>query len=162
MEEKNSPYSTRESFISELAVAMSVYNICEDQYLNLTQQNLYFVQRENTVWDEKWPAEGDEVILVDRISSQEAFDQMVEFIDSIEDENITPKLYRALNVRHPFGAFRYAAERAGVIHQWYQWLDRWQNEQAKEWMHENGIDFKDGKIVADGKHTFVWSWKRRH
>lgn len=52
MEEKNSPYSTRESFISELAVAMSVYNICEDQYLNLTQQNLLFVQRENTVWDE--------------------------------------------------------------------------------------------------------------
>ena len=85
MEEKNSPYSTRESFISELAVAMSVYNICEDQYLNLTQQNLLFVQRENTVWDEKWPAEGDEVILVDRISSREAFDQMVEFIDSIED-----------------------------------------------------------------------------
>ena len=23
---------------------------------------------------------------------------------------------------------------------------------------ENGVDFKDGKIVADGKHTFVWSW----
>jgi len=35
----------------------------------------------------------------------------------------------------------------------------WQNEQAEEWMHENGIDFKDGKIVADGKHTFVWSWE---
>ena len=102
MEEKNSPYSTRESFISELAVAMSVYNICEDQYLNLTQQNLLFVQRENTVWDEKWPAEGDEVILVDRISSQEAFDQMVEFIDSIEDENITPKTLSCLECPSSF------------------------------------------------------------
>ena len=41
----------------------------------------------------------------------------------------------------------------------YSTRDHWQNEQAEEWMHENGVDFKDGKIVADGKHTFVWSWK---
>ena len=53
---------------------------------------------------------------------------------------------------------RYAAESTGVIQQWYQWRDHWQNEQAEEWMHENSVDFKDGIIVADGKHTFVWSW----
>ena len=72
---------------------------------------------------------------------------------------ITKELYHALEKRHPFSAFRYAAESTGVIQQWYQWRDHWQNEQAEEWMHENGVDFKDGKIVADGKHTFVWSWK---
>lgn len=162
MEERNDLCSRRESFISELAFAMNDHDICEEQYLNLTQQEILFVHQEKEGFGEEWPAEGDEVILVDRISSRKSFEQMVEFANSIEDKDIAQKLYRALNVRHPFGAFRYAAERAGVIHQWYQWRDRWQNEQAKEWMHENGIDFKDGKIVADGKHTFVWSWKRRH
>jgi hypothetical protein len=26
-------------------------------------------------------------------------------------------------------------------------------------MHDNGVDFKDGRIVADGKHTHIWSWE---
>ena len=33
---------------------------------------------------------------------------------------------------------------------------------SKKWLdlaYYDGVDFKDGKIVADGKHTFVWSWK---
>ena len=24
---------------------------------------------------------------------------------------------------------------------------------------EHGVDFKDGRIVADGKHTSIWSWE---
>ena len=38
METTESRYKTRESFISELAFAMSDHDIQEDQYLNLTQQ----------------------------------------------------------------------------------------------------------------------------
>ena len=142
MEEIKSRYSTRESFISELAFAMSDHDIQEEQYLNLTQQNLSVILREDYSWGKKWPAEGDEVIFVDKTPSWEAFHLMEEFADSIANSRIT-----------------YAAESTGVIQQWYQWRDHWQNEQAEEWMHENGVDFKDGKIVADGKHTFVWSWK---
>ena len=159
MEEIKSRYSTRESFISEIAFAMSDYDIQEEQYLNLTQQNLSVIQREDYSWGKKWPAEGDEVILVDKTPSWEAFQQMEEFADSIADSRITRELYHVLEKRHPFNAFRYAAESTGVIQQWYQWRDHWQNEQAEKWMHENGVDFKDGKIVADGKHTFVWSWE---
>ena len=62
-----------------------------------------------------------------------------------------------MDKRHPFSAFRYAAEQTGVIQQWYQWRDRWQNKQAEEWMRENGVDFKDGRILADSKHTLIWS-----
>ena len=159
MEEIKSRYSTRESFISELAFAMSDHDIQEEQYLNLTQQNLSVILREDYSWGKKWPAEGDEVIIVDKTPSWEAFHLMEEFADSIANSRITKELYHALEKRHPFSAFRYAAESTGVIQQWYQWRDHWQNEQAEEWMHENGVDFKDGKIVADGKHTFVWSWK---
>ena len=84
---------------------------------------------------------------------------MEEFADSITDNNAVRQLYKALGKRHPFSAFRYAAVRTGVIQQWYQWLDRWQNEKAEEWMREHGVDFKDGRIVADGKHTIIWSWE---
>ncbi len=44
-----------------------------------------------------------------------------------------------------------------LIQQWYQWRDHWQNEQAEEWMHENGVDLGGGRIVTNGKNTFVWS-----
>ena len=59
MEEIKSRYSTRESFISELAFAMSNHDIPEEQYLNLTQQNLSVILREDYSWGKKWPAEGD-------------------------------------------------------------------------------------------------------
>jgi len=157
--ETESRYKTRESFVSELAFAMSDHDIQEDQYLNLTQQLLSVILREDYSWGKKWPAEGDEVILVDKTPSWEAFHQMEEFADSMTDNRVARHLYNALEKRHPFSAFRYAAEETGVIQQWYQWRDRWQNEQAEEWMREHGVDFKDGRIVADGKHTHIWSWE---
>ena len=157
--ETESRYKTRESFISELAFAMSDHDIQEEQYLNLTQQILSVIQREDYSWGKKWPAEGDEVILVDKTPSWKAFHQMEEFADSMTDNRVARQLYKALERRHPFSAFRYAAEKTGVIQQWYQWCDRWQNEQAEEWIREHGVDFKDGRIVADGKHTSIWSWE---
>ena len=157
--ETESRYKTRESFISELAFAMSNHDIQEDQYLNLTQQLLSVIQREDYSWGKKWPAEGDEVIFVDKTPSWEAFHQMEEFADSITNKHIARQLYKALEKRHPFSAFRDAAERTGIIQQWYQWRDQWQNEQVEKWMCENGVNFKDGRIVADGKHTSIWSWE---
>ncbi len=111
-----SRYKTRESFISELAFAMSDHDILEEQYLNLTQQILSVIQREDYSWGKKWPAEGDEVIFVDKAPSWEAFHQMEEFADSINDSRIARQLYNALEKRHPFSAFRDAAERTGVVH----------------------------------------------
>lgn len=149
---------TRKGFIEELALVLTDHDIMEEQYLNLTQQILSVVQREDYSWGKKWPAEGDEVIRVEKIPTWKSYNQMEAFADSIDDERISRQLYQALEERHPFGEFRYAAERTGVIQQWYDWRSRWQDEQAEEWMRENGVDFKDGRIVADGKHTFIWSW----
>lgn len=108
MEEIKSRYSTRESFISELAFAMSNHDIQEEQYLNLTQQNMSVILREDYSWGKKWPAEGDEVIFVDKTPSWEAFHLMEDFADSIADSRITKELYNVLEKRHPFSAFRYA------------------------------------------------------
>ena len=84
---------------------------------------------------------------------------MEEFADSLTDIRISRELYKSLSKRHPFSAFRYAAEQTGVIQQWYEWRDRWQSAKAEEWMRENGLDFKDGRIISDGKHTSIWSWE---
>lgn len=159
MDIKENNCTARELFISELVFAMNDHDIPEDHLINLTQQNVSFIQREDYSWGKKWPAEGDEVVLIDKIPSWQAFRQMEEFTDSITERRITIKLLHALEKRHPFSEFRYAAEQTGVIQQWYKWIDRWQREQAEEWMHENGIDFEDGRIVADGKHSFFWSWE---
>ena len=65
--------------------------------------------------------EGDEVIQVDKIPTWKSFNLMEAFADSISNEQTSRQLYRALQKRHPFGEFRYAAERTGVIQQWYDW-----------------------------------------
>jgi hypothetical protein len=148
----------RKIFLEELAFALTDHDILEDQYLNLTQQTVSTIQREDYSWGQKWPAEGDEVIRVEKIPTRKSYNQMEAFADSIMDERIRRQLYHALEKRHPFGEFRYAAERTGVIQQWYDWRSRWQDEQAEEWMRDNGIDYKNGRIVSDGKHTFIWSW----
>ena len=67
MEEIKSRYSTRESFISELAFAMSNHDIQEEQYLNLTQQNLSVILREDYSWGKKWPAEAMKLFLWTRL-----------------------------------------------------------------------------------------------
>lgn len=158
MGESNKRYNSRQDFVSELAFTLNNHDIGEDQYLNVTQQVLSVIQREDYSWGKKWPAEGDEDIPVDKLPTWIAFCQMEEFAGSISDERISCQLYRALEKRHPFGEFRYAAERTGVIQQWYDWRDRCQKEHAEEWMRDNGVDFKDGRIVCDGNHSFVWSW----
>ena len=159
MEESESKYKTREDFASELAFVLTNHDIREAQYLDVTQQILSVIQREDYSWGKRWPAEGDEVIPVDKLPTWKSYNLMEEFADSIADERISRQLYRALDKRHPFGEFRYAAERTGVIQQWYDWRDRWQNAQAEEWMRDHGVDFKDGRIVCDGKHSFIWSWE---
>lgn len=158
METIENRYETRQSFINELAFAMNA-NFENEQYLDLTQQIISFIQRQDYSWGKKWPVEGDEVILVDRIPSWESYHQMEEFADSLTDIRISRELYKALSKRHPFSAFRYAAEQTRVIQQWYEWRDRWQSAKAEEWMRENGLDFKDGRIISDGKHTSIWSWE---
>ncbi len=159
MEESESRYKTRESFLSELAFTLTDHDIWEDQYLDVTQQILSVIQREDYSWGKRWPAEGDEVIHVDKLPTWKSYNLMEEFADSIADERISRQLYRALEKRHPFGEFRYAAERTGIIQQWYDWRDRWEKEQAEEWMRDNSVDFKDVRIVCDGKHSFIWSWE---
>ena len=159
MEEFDNRIKTREDLLQELAFAMNDHDIMEDQYLNLTQQFVSIVQREDYSWGEKWPAEGDEVILVDKIPTWKSYNLMEKFADNISDERIRRQLYRALEKRHPFGEFRYAAERTGVIQQWYDWRDQWQKDQAEEWMRDNGVDIKDGRIVADKKYVLIWSWE---
>ena len=159
MEEFDNRIKTRKDLLQDLAFAMNDHDIMEDQYLNLTQQFISMVLREDYSWSNKWPAEGDEVILVDKIPTWKSYNQMEKFADNISDERIRLQLYRALEKRHPFGEFRYAAERTGVIQQWYDWRDQWQKDQAEEWMRDYGVDFKDGRVVADKKHVLIWSWE---
>ena len=114
MEESESKYKTREDFASELAFVLTNHDIREAQYLDVTQQILSVIQREDYSWGKRWPAEGDEVIPVDKLPTWKSYNLMEEFADSIADERISRQLYRALDKRHPFGEFRYAAERTGV------------------------------------------------
>lgn len=73
MEEFDNRIKTRKDLLQDLAFAMNDHDIMEDQYLNLTQQFISMVLREDYSWSNKWPAEGDEVILVDKIPTWKSY-----------------------------------------------------------------------------------------
>jgi len=158
-EKMEKEYASRDNFVEELAYALNDHDVMEVQYLNLTDQSIFWYPNDVDSWGERWPAEGDEVIPLEIIPTWKAFRQMEEFAESIKDRKAAHALRLALEKRHPFSAFRYAAERTGVIQQWYQWRDSWQKEQAEEWMRDHGVDFKDGKVVADKKYTQTWHYE---
>ena len=80
-EKRDIGVKTRKLFLEELAFAMNDHDILEDQYLNLTQQIVSCVQHEDYSWGKKWPAEGDEVIQVDKIPTWKSFNLMEAFAE---------------------------------------------------------------------------------
>lgn len=79
-------------------------------------------------------------------------------MESFADEQpkeIAEKLYRALNGNKPFAHFRAVVETLGLLQDWYAFQNAWYKEKAEEWMLENGVDFKNGKVVAS-RHSITW------
>ncbi len=77
------------------------------------------------------------------VYSSDGFRIMEDFAGQKENEN----LFRALRQRHPFRAFQDAANREGLLREWYAYKNKTYNALAEDWLKDNDIDFVDGKVV---------------
>ena len=124
-------------------------------YLNLTEQEIgpncpaEYVGEENN-----WPHDGDEVIRIEPLSSDEAFVAMEEFADR-QTQSVSDKLYRALDGRLPFSLFRETLANIGLLDEWYEFKNGWYAQKAEEWLREEIVDFRDGKVVCSD-NTLTW------
>lgn len=73
--------------------------------------------------------------------------RIMEAFTELRSEKEQRRLYRALNGRHLFASFRYAAENMGIIWQWYDFKGQAEARMAEDWLNEGDLEIKDGKII---------------
>ena len=87
-----------------------------------------------------------DLVRIEPIPSHESF-RIMEAFTELRSEKEQQRLYKALNGRHPFANFRYAAENLGIIQQWYDFKGEAEARMAEDWLNESGLEIKDGKII---------------
>ncbi len=146
---------TRETLVQEIAQALQTHYDESQAYLNLTTQEVGKWVDPALVGDDcQWPNDGDKVIRIDSLPSREAFQAMEEFADK-QPERVADKLYRALSGRRPFALFKDMVDLLDLLQDWYAFKNEYYKRMAENWMHDNKVDVKDGKIVTNSK-TLTW------
>lgn len=148
--------TSKEQLIKELADALNDHSFDGYDnfwYLSITKQEINIRIAPDYGDEGVGPDDGEEIVKIDPLPSHEGFEIMEEFVDAHPGRHQT-YLYKALTRRHPFSSFRGAVENCGLLQQWYDWKDEAMKEKARDWMHFNDVDFKDGKIVALGTQTW--------
>ena len=64
------------------------------------------------------------------------YNDMVLFADSIENEEIKNKLYKALNGKGAFRRFKNEITYLGI-------REKWLKEKVKQWLEDNKIEYRD-------------------
>ena len=68
---------------------------------------------------------------------------MVLFADSIENEEIRNKFYKALNGKGAFSRFKKEIAYLGIRDNWFVFRDERLKEKVKQWLKDNEIEYID-------------------
>lgn len=155
-----------QQILNDIAHALTDHMATETgagHFVDLTTGETTFIQSEymfnkNNITEEKiarytdW--EQDEIrtylehdlIQIKLIPSYESFRVMEAFADT-RSGNEQNRLYRVLQGQRPFANFRYACIDLGILQQWYDFQNDAENRLAQDWLKDNDLEIKDGKIV---------------
>ncbi|MGZ3645013.1 MAG: UPF0158 family protein [Ktedonobacteraceae bacterium] len=127
-----------------LEAAMEDSDLSNRYYLNLVTGKVVFFSDDLGLTDEDERLseeidESDDYVAVDRISSHEAYQWMVDFVDEMvapTDENAAEKLSIALEGKGAFRRFKDTLYRVDEKWQqaWYQFRDRQLKAAVEEWL----------------------------
>ena len=147
---------SREELIDEIAYALQQrYEYIDAfNYIDITNCNVRMSIDDIVTVGELFPKDGEAIVRIEPLESRESFGCMEDFADQVADKRKQEHLYRALNRRHPFSNFRYAVEDTDLLQDWYHFRDEWYKQKAEEWMDDNDVDFKDGRITAKNPEMF--------
>jgi hypothetical protein len=92
---------------------------------------------------------GTRVIAVPELPTYEAYNDMQDFISTIEDDSLSHQLMEATHGRGAFRRFRDILQRRPAeLDRWYTFRDHRMRERVLEWLADNGIE-----PVADPERT---------
>lgn len=117
----------------------------EDSWINLETGELY------NRWD--FETEGmnneeiedflckDEIVALPSKHELNEYQDMDLFADSIENEEIRNKLYRALNGKGAFSRFKNEITYLGIREKWFVFRDERLREKVKAWLEDSEIEY---------------------
>jgi hypothetical protein len=89
---------------------------------------------------------GDRYIAIPGADSNQGYEDMQEFADSVTNPKARNRLLGALERRHPFRQFKDVLyDFPDVQQQWYQFKDNLQKTRAIEWLTDEGLEMSEGK-----------------
>lgn len=95
---------------------------------------------------------GSRVVSIPDIPKYEAYDEMQDFIATIEDDRLCTQLSYAIQGRGTFGRFRdILGQHHAEEQRWYAFQDNRLRERILEWLHEMGIEPMDAPQPAEVK-----------
>ena len=81
-----------------------------------------------------------DLIAIEPVPTKESFHIMEKFVET-RSPHEQQKLIMALNRKHPFSNFKYAAEKLGILRQWYDFKNEADGQMAENWLKENSCKF---------------------
>ena len=73
------------------------------------------------------------------------YKDMVLFADSINNDEIRNKLYKALNGKGAFSRFKKEIAYLGIREKWFLFRDERLKEKVKQWLEDNEIEYIEDK-----------------
>lgn len=87
---------------------------------------------------------GDRVIEIPRTTSYEGYEEMQDFIATVQDDRLSDQLHIAIQGRGAFRRFRDVLQRHQAEEQrWYDFQEDRQAERMREWLEEEEIELGD-------------------
>lgn len=165
-------FTPRQMLLSDIACALTDHmaeEIGAGHFVDLTTGEVTFVQSEYMLEEvtpdeladyRDWEREQIKVysehdlIRIDCVPSHESFRVMEQFVES-RPEREKKSLYVALAKRYPFREYRDKVERMGILQEWYDFKNVAEHAMAEEWLNEQELEIKDGKIVRKETGNFA-------
>ena len=95
-----------------------------------------------------------DLIAIEPVPTRDSFHVMEKFVET-RSHHEQQKLIMALNRKHPFSNFKYAAEELAILQQWYDFKNEADGQMAEKWLKENDLTIDEGKIVRNDKRMKV-------
>ena len=165
-------FTPEQMLLNEIACALTDHTSEEfgsGYFVDLTTGEVTFIQSEYMLedvtpdeltgyrdWEQEQIKEYSEhdLIRIDCVPSHESFRVMERFVES-RPEREQKNLFVALAKRHPFREFRFKVERMGILQEWYDYKNAAEETMAEEWLNEQELEIKDGKIVRKETGNFA-------
>ncbi|NSW92962.1 MAG: hypothetical protein HPY74_20365 [Firmicutes bacterium] len=121
-----------------IPVELDEENIYEEEYISsLPEWEKEMVEDVKAIYED----EEERYVIIPERSSSEAYEKMVRFTKTLNDSEISRKLFDALDGRGAFRRFKDILRRYPQIeNQWYKYKEELEKQEVRKWLWGIGID----------------------